>query len=194
LIGVIKPERDRLNNVITHLPVNKSATIKYSFKGPPRKDPKTGEVTRDRNEEVNYDGWRSTIGSAIGGTAFFKGGRAMVPRLIIFVFGYGAFGALVAYFVALWRRRPQTLANIIPAGVGAAVVFQIVFSIFANVPNLIPASALLVLASGTLLIGACLKATELDGGAGIPDATRLLGASFALPSGPTASPPRAPGG
>ena len=67
-------------------------------------------------------------------------------------------------------------------GIGALILLERLWSLFAAAPVLTVPSALLVAMTGVVLVAAGLKAIELDHSAGASDAGRLLGASFALPS------------
>ncbi len=179
---VVYVERDRLLDVVDSLPVDKNATMKYSYKGAPHKDPKSGELTRDHIVEMDYGDWRNEILPAVGGAAYLKGIKTMVPRMLIFLFGFGAYAALAGYLISRWRAHEIKVPRAIIYGIGALILLERLWSLFAAAPVLTVPSALLVAMTGVVLVAAGLKAIELDHSAGASDAGRLLGASFAQPS------------
>ena len=184
---VVMFEAGRLGNIVNHLPLDKNATIKFSYNGSPHKDPQTGETTREHRVELDYGDWRDRIEPALGGAAYFKGFKLMVPRLIIALFGFAAFAALAAYFIALTVRSPQLWARILGCGFGASLFALALFTVLTTEFDLTFASAFLVFVPGLVLVFACLRAVDLDHRAGLSGDARLLGASFALPAG--SSPP-----
>jgi hypothetical protein len=180
---IVEPEVSRMLRVIHHLPIKKDAVIQFSYKGRVHKDPDTGKMTNVHTDEVDYDGWHDRIGAAIGGAAYLKGAKALVPRLMVFLFGVGAYAAVVAYLFALSRswpaeRRTRFLAVSIPVAVAVEIVWTL------GVGVLIDSLAVtgFALIAGFVLLFVCLHAMGLDRQSGYGDTARGLGASFALPN------------
>jgi len=180
---VVRAEIKELLTTAYSIPVDKKAVVETHY-GHRTKDPATGKFIYDHNEQMRYSEWRGTLGSAVGGAAYFKGTKVMVPRLMIFLFGFGAYAAFAAFIVALTRNRDlKSGAILFACGVGGSAVLHVILILFSSVPDMTPAMALLALVPGFVLLAICVKAIDTDHRGGFADTQRLLGTSFAVPRG-----------
>lgn len=171
-----------------------------SLSGPVIIDPFTRKPLRDsagrviRANRAPFGRLKPLIDAAVGGSAYFRGIKEMIPRLMIAMFGYAAFAALVGYVIARARQRDGRRGIAFAAvGTGAVIIAHWVWSSFADAPDLTPAMAVLALIAGIAVVVAGIQAIDLDRRAGFADTARQLGTSFAMTRRTGSLSTRAPG-
>ncbi len=171
-------------------------TTRISLSGPIVVNPITRKPLRDsagrvmRANSRPFGQLKPLIDEAVGGSAYLRGIKEMIPRLMIAMFGYAAFAALVGYVVARARKRGIVFAAV---GTGAVIIVHWVWSSFANAPGLTPAMALLAFIAGIAVVVAGIQAIDLDRRAGFAVTARQLGTSFAMARRTGSLSMRAPG-
>ncbi len=117
----------------------------------------------------------------------YKGVELLVPRLLSFLMGHGAYAAIVAYGVILAQRRPKQW----PIALGSAVLLSAFvhgsWNTFANLLLILPIS----FAGGYILLAICARVAGLDHESGYAPA-EIVGESIVSARRRATSAPPAP--
>ncbi|MGA0601373.1 PrsW family glutamic-type intramembrane protease [Caulobacter sp. KR2-114] len=130
----------------------------------------------------------------------YKGAELLLPRLLSFMMGHGAYAAIVAYGVILAQRHPRQWWLALGSAILLSAVLHAGWDTFASELAMVP----IALATGFILLSLCIRVANLDLEAGyapapivgesvVPRAARAPAATPPAPpaQAPPASPPPA---